>query len=162
LWNSFNRDREKSRDPALRALCFLIGEIAENVVCPVGLRVADQRPLWRSNPFLFRAFKLAVGKLLNPLAPAGELKCPVNLEIGNGVELDFVDNNWETPEALSNYVVADIWTALHGTTPAQRRYEEMRRAIEQSDRDRRTDRRAYDTYEMQDARRDLQIMGERP
>ena len=75
---------------------------------------------------------------------------------------EFVLNKYESPEALSNYVIADIWTALHGTTPAQRRYEEMRRTVEQSNRDRRIDRFAYDTYEMQDARRDLQIRGERP
>jgi len=36
------------------------------------------------------------------------------------------------------------------------------RAIEQSDRDRRADRFAYETYEMQDARRDLQVKGEKP
>jgi hypothetical protein len=170
LQNSFNRDREKSRDPALRALCFLIAEIAEGVVLPEPIRFPNAYPLWRSNPFLFRAFKLAVGKLLDALEPPGEIQAPVTLEPAEGVKIplgpldqpEFLLNKYVSPEALSNYVIADIWTALHGTTPAQTRYEEMRRAIKQSNRDRRIDRFAYDTYEMQDARRDLQIRGERP
>src|SRR5215204_2534089 len=65
---SFMRDRERSRDRSLRALCFLISEIAEGVVLPIpDFRLDNLRPLWRTNPFLFRAFKLAVGKLLNAL-----------------------------------------------------------------------------------------------
>jgi hypothetical protein len=58
----------KGRDPAVRAICFLISELAERIRWPV-------RPgeYWDSNPFLFRAFKIGVQKLLDGLEPTGNV-----------------------------------------------------------------------------------------
>jgi hypothetical protein len=77
LWHlrqSFNREDERKRDPAMRALCFLIARLADDVV---GL-YSEGKPefSWRSDPFFFRAFKIAVAKLLDALEPKGEMRVP--------------------------------------------------------------------------------------
>lgn len=113
LQYSFNEDRRKSRDPALQALLYLIGEVAEGVTNTYEFRVKDMRPLWRSNPFLFRAFKLAVAKLLDALEPAGDIESPATLEITKDVTLDltgpnFVRDIYRTPETLADFVAAGI------------------------------------------------------
>jgi len=65
---SLNRDRDEARDPAMRALCFLFSQAA--------YAVHWNMPDWRSDPFLFRAVKLAIAKVLDALEPAGEIKLP--------------------------------------------------------------------------------------
>jgi hypothetical protein len=69
LKESFVQDRKNYRDPATRALCFLISELAENI--------HKGTPDWRSDPFLFRAFKLAVAQLLDALEPTGKIETPL-------------------------------------------------------------------------------------
>ena len=66
LQGSFNREREKSRDPAMRALCFLFSELA------VAVHGNMPEPDWRSDPFLFRTIKIGIAKLLNALEPKGQ------------------------------------------------------------------------------------------
>lgn len=125
LQGSFNGERKRSRDPALQAICYLIGEAAEGVTNPAPLRVANMRPLWRSNPFLFRAFKLTVGKLLDALEPAGKIKSPVKLEITDGVTVHtttpkFISDAYQTPEALAEFCSAGILQALIRTAPLEK------------------------------------------
>jgi len=70
---SFKEDRKNKRDPASRALGFLIAELAEYVHSGT----AD----WRSDPHLFKAFKIAVPKLLDGLPmPAGKITPPPSPE----------------------------------------------------------------------------------
>ena len=125
LQYSFNEDRRKSRDPALQALLYLIGEAAEGVTNTYEFRVKDMRPLWRSNPFLFRAFKLAVSKLLDALEPAGDIESPATLEITENVTLDltapnFVRDIYQTPETLAGFVAAGILQGLVRTAPPKK------------------------------------------
>ena len=123
LQYSFNEDRRKARDPALQAVCYLISEAAEGTANPAPARVKNLRPLWRSNPFLFRAFKLAVAKLLDALEPAGEIKPPTNvLEVADGVKLfaRHLRGIYQTPEALADFVTAGILRALFSPAPAAR------------------------------------------
>jgi len=76
LNESFGASRDKQRDPAVRAICFLIAQLADRI------RWASGPNLWDGNPFLFRAFKIGVEKLLDGLEPQGEIKNP-------GVDDDF-------------------------------------------------------------------------
>jgi hypothetical protein len=55
---------EERRDPAMRGLCFLIGQLAHHIVGPFP---SD----WRSNLFFYTAFKIAVRQLLDALDPPG-------------------------------------------------------------------------------------------
>src|SRR5262245_59968005 len=69
LNSSFARDRDRARDPAIRALCFFFSELAERVSWP------GPKP-WHRNPFSFRAFKLGVVELLNDFEPKGGIRPP--------------------------------------------------------------------------------------
>jgi hypothetical protein len=72
LRQSFVRDVEQRRQPALHALCFLIGKIAETL--PL---VPIEEGSDHLDPFWFASFRLAVGKLLDALQPPGEVRQPV-------------------------------------------------------------------------------------
>jgi hypothetical protein len=150
LQNSFNENRKKSRDPALQAICYLIAELAEGVTNPAPMHVANMRPLWRSDPFLFRAFKLAVGKLLDALEPAGEIKSPVILEITDKVAVHlttpkFIRDAYQTPEALADFCAAGILQALIRTVPLKKFDPRITKWDETED------------YGMESARRDLGV-----
>lgn len=58
LNSSFQRDREQARDPALRALCFLISE------------VASQLSGWAEHAWLSQAFQGAVARVLAEFDPS--------------------------------------------------------------------------------------------
>ena len=143
LQDSFHRDRVKSVDPAIRALCFLFERIAEVISWPPFV----VRPWpWRSSPFLFTAFKLAVNKLLDVMQPAGDIESPLVRQPG-----DFYRRMYETPETLSDYVVSFVWTALHKDKAPNEFEEEMRKRPEDREA------RSQVFYGMLNARRDLGI-----
>ena len=182
LQKSFNQDRERSRDPALRALCFLIGELAESTTSLGPIRHPSTVQLWRSDPFLFRAFKLAVGKLLDALEPAGEMKSPVTKETAERIKADFGSNSfllspeavnfmlktYKSPEALSNQIFSTIWSTLLGVSSPDPRNKETMREIMSGDDPQLLKMFdvmwAQEFYGMQDARRDLGIkpQGKKP
>src|SRR5262245_21185696 len=149
LRNSFNRERDEARDPALRALCHLIGKAADAVTFPFPMRLpGDLGPLWHSHSFLFDAFKLAVHKLLDAdeLKP-GKAKSPTTRQ----VELYFravVAERYQTPEALADFVVDGILHSLRGGVPPSKKSEMWGET---------TPWDSADDYQMLDARRDLGI-----
>src|SRR5262249_100712 len=69
LNRTFAQEHRQERDRAMRAITFCIEEVAEhaNYWHPGH---------WHSDPYLFAAFKLAVGKLLDALTPAGKIVTP--------------------------------------------------------------------------------------
>src|SRR5262245_29055532 len=71
LRRSFNRQSEEERDPALRALLFMIARLAEGIspgelTTDMALKAQIQSK-WRTELFNFRAFKVAVKRLLDIL-----------------------------------------------------------------------------------------------
>jgi hypothetical protein len=67
LQGSFNRERDEERDRVTRAFYFLFS-IAQR---QIGV---DKTPNWHRDPKLFRATKLAIGKLLDHFEQAGKMK----------------------------------------------------------------------------------------
>ena len=69
LRQSFNRERDRERDPALQGLLFLIASLAERLSTEIyrGDEIAHKHNLWRTDNFKFKAFKVAVKKLLDAL-----------------------------------------------------------------------------------------------
>ena len=65
---------KKNQDPAVKALCFLISELAKLTSPP--LPPGSKHGVWRSNPFFYAAFKIAVGHLLEALTPPGKIIPP--------------------------------------------------------------------------------------
>jgi hypothetical protein len=160
LWRlrvSFEKENHADhRDPATRALCFLIAETAQRV--HIGIPVE-----WHRNPFLFRAFKLAVASLLDALAPAGAVESPLPefSKVLEPRELQLIGDRWKTPETaaaeaakltltsllLPAHDVEDVKTRLRGLNFPERPNlsEELIKEFER------------EFYVMANARRDLGI-----
>lgn len=127
LQGSFNREREKGRDPALRAFCFLFSELAQ-VIC-VNMEL---QPEWRFDPWLFHTVKLAIGKLLDRFEPPGEMKLPKNWQFVRDANVDerFRTKEeraliTESPEAMADYAAQAV--LLDFTDP--RRLEELQQQL---------------------------------
>jgi Arc-like DNA binding domain len=117
IQETFRSDRERARDPAMQALCFLIAQLAGGVA---GLTDPQGRPAfdWRSDRFFFRAFKLAVAKVLDALEPSGEIRPPtVMLDNFDKDEqglrlLEMVRATYETPEARADSAARTLMSSL--------------------------------------------------
>jgi len=120
LWHlrqSMSRQRDKDRDPAMRGLCFLIAQLAHHITGP---HLTDgKRELslydWRSDPFFYRAFKLAVGQLLDALEPPGPIRSyevkPIDLTDRDPHLRHYVES-FKSPEAKAQYVVEYVLAAF--------------------------------------------------
>lgn len=156
LQNTFSRDRDRVRDPAMQALCFLIAETAQQTA---GLNSSKDRALeWRTSPFYFRAFKIAVGKLLDALEPKGKIEPPVEMQFNisedaEALEYDFL-KSFRDPEARGAYAARSIWASLRNVPlhTSEEDEADKKRLRERSEA-------AYfrELYGMPNAARDLQI-----
>ena len=127
--NSFYRDRERERDPALYALLFMIGQLAEHIAQTADLRgliPAKHRAAlgsrWRTDRFLFKAFKFAVPYLLNQLdEPSGKLESPVTpndikrqsdsfAEDHNPKLARLAKKQIKSPEAYGEIEIINLWS----------------------------------------------------
>jgi hypothetical protein len=122
LQGSFNRERQKSRDTAMQALCFLFSELAESV----HLNIPD----WRSDRWLFLAVKSAIGKLLDAFEPTGEIEPPKFWKLfrqGNLPGFDFTKEQREqitqSPEAMAGYVVRNLLLEFEKPKPRHKDWE---------------------------------------
>lgn len=111
----FHSERDRDRDPAMRALCFLIAQLA----CEVsGFITEDGTPVydWRTTPFFFRAFKLAVGQLLDAIEPKGEICAPAFVE---DTEANYLSvslfTSFQSPEARASVAAETVLRLLHRT-----------------------------------------------
>lgn len=109
LRNSLNLDRESSRSPAIRAICFLIADMAAREL------YTDRWQSWHRDPFAFAAFKAAVAELLDDLAPPGDVQPPPELApvidplSGIGV--------LDKPEQLGGYAASKEMIMLRLSSP---------------------------------------------
>jgi len=85
-------------DDAMGALCYLITGAAD----VAGIKALKGKLDWRSNPFVFRAFKLAVMKVLDALTPAGQV-LPLDKQAPELKGSTFF-GPLDTPEARADYV----------------------------------------------------------
>ena len=113
---SFAREREQKRDPAMRAIGFLIAATAEEIHKQQSLSKD-----WQRNPFIFRAFRYAVAKLLEALDPPGEAKSPLNIkELRKQPENKLWQSmaDWyETPEAAGSMAAESVLRELYRRAP---------------------------------------------
>jgi hypothetical protein len=120
LYDSFGINRDKDRDPATRALCFLISEIAEKI------RWAS--PQWHGDPFFFKAFKIGVAKLLDEIEPKGKIQPPPMKKIVDeirkqpisktlaGIDSQWADElvrTWQTPKTIADKAVKETVSDLY-------------------------------------------------
>jgi len=113
LQESFNRDRDREHDPALQGLLFFIAQIAEAVSLA---DLAESKYLrarllttWRTDPFLFRTFKIAVAKFLDQLSvPRGRVRLPSMLG-PKSMPDDWDGKPIRTPEAFAKWIAEMVW-----------------------------------------------------
>jgi hypothetical protein len=119
IQETFRYDRDRTRDPAMRALCFLIAQLAGEIA---GLTDEKGQPAfdWRTNPFFFRAFKLGIAKLLDALEPAGEIRsqqamldAELHLEsTGGPAIMKIFKATYENPEVRADTAVRNLLSNL--------------------------------------------------
>src|SRR5262245_12838141 len=102
--------RERSRPDAMRALCYLIAETADLVCNIKDSKGVPLQPFdWRTNPFMFCAFRFAVLKLLDKVAPPGEIQSPAE-QMPEWKEKDIL--SLDTPEARADEALMVLWHAV--------------------------------------------------
>jgi Arc-like DNA binding domain len=101
--NSFQRDRDRANAASLRALCFLISQIAEHA------SVLENNS-WRAEPFKFKAFKRGVSTLLSKLEPSGEVVGPFE-KAGNPL--------FNSYEQFGDFIAEGVWGDLHRASVTQ-------------------------------------------
>jgi hypothetical protein len=166
------RRRENNRP--LRALSFLIEQLAGSVS---GGRWMDATAFedqhkaavqslqneWRTDPFRYKAFCIALTSLLESLKPVGEIKAPYSAKLideavgslDNPAFIELMKNTYKSPENLAAYVFANLWTQLQRQTPLSDREREVMRHAEWVGEMMREE-----FYALQDARRDLSLTSE--
>jgi hypothetical protein len=142
LWRaklSFDRDRDLSRGRALRAFCFLFSELAQ-VIC-VNMEL---NPDWRFDPWLFRAVKLAISKLLDRFEPGGKMKLPefwqqfrdADMEsIGYPVTRQEREEMTESPEAMADHAVQTVLSDFNNPRRARLWFKGLKDSKATKDRD---------------------------
>jgi hypothetical protein len=127
LRQSFNRERDKQRDPALQGLLFMIAQLAERIsggqyTADAYFRSLEQRE-WRTDLFKFRAFKFAVGKLLDALEEPPAPEFTLTKEDRERIEKESAEKfgpeitkliieNRESPENLAAFEFKNLWSAV--------------------------------------------------
>jgi hypothetical protein len=150
LWRlrvSFVREGEERREPAIRALCYLVSQVAEWVP----FRTSRLSPSWHRNRFMFRAFKLAITMVLDALEPPGKVESPFQPDHP-------LAEMHKTPESAADFAAMVVLQELfHPSqlTKDEKEWIEMRfpgmptkQVLDEMDRS---------FYSMSRARRDLQI-----
>jgi hypothetical protein len=153
LQRSFDRERDERRDPSSRALCYLLAEI---------ISVVSRNSVgneWRSNPFAFRAIKLAFTQILDALEPPGKI-IPPSQKTGDS----FLDTLWvgmatagvgfeKTPEAMAEFACAELLSALRSESR-----ESIPLSVQYGDRPTlRSPQREDFEFGMTDAKRALEL-----
>lgn len=144
----YERRQRRTKDRRLRAISYLIQEIADRLnftgwLDPTSVRTNEFVFVlggWRTDPFRYRAFKIAVGHLLGALEPPGEIKSPIKDEEfvalladkkQSSFDADIIElirQQWKSPESLAASVFSDLWQQLNRSQPVpepQNKREEM-------------------------------------
>jgi hypothetical protein len=107
---------------------------------PEGYKAAMQGlDEWRTDPFRYRAFKIAVGSLLTALEPKGEIKSPLPAELidrmvtkdpdffGNPELVGLMKQRFKSPETMGADAFSNLWIELNRTTPLSKEEKEILR-----------------------------------
>jgi hypothetical protein len=119
LNSSFQRERDKAVDPAMRALNFLFSTLAYSVHWNM--------PNWRSDAFLFKAIKIGIAKLLDALEPGGDADLPDFWRAAATMSPDIIFRpvleDWmratQSPEDMADYAVRNTLHSFVSPRPLQ-------------------------------------------
>jgi Arc-like DNA binding domain len=149
---SFSRERDRTIDPSIRALSFLMSNIQREFLSRMFFLNNVWAPgrHWRTDPFFYKAFKFAVQTLLDKLEPIGNDNLVTDKtpwEVGSEVAY----NIWwklHSPQEFESVTkeVFDEFKGRHGDNPAWRESLELFQQEHE-----------HILYGLSDARRDLQL-----
>ena len=165
--------RQRQNYRSLRALCFLIKQLAKMAggsqwsdINHAGetrwhrKSVEKEQDEWLTNPFRYKAFTIAVQSLFEALKPKGEIKPPFSDESIDQAAASFGETNSAfvalmknvnaSPENSAAYHFSSLWAQLNRQHPLSEREIQMFRRGEWVG-----DMIREDFYGLQDARRDL-------
>jgi hypothetical protein len=94
--------RKGDRSPPTRGFCYTVGELSE-LISNLKMQEFD----WRTNPFQFEAFGLAIQKFMKTIKPAGDIRSPIEDEplLAKSPGL----GPFDTPQARADWAVEIIW-----------------------------------------------------
>jgi hypothetical protein len=138
------------RDKSIYALCYLMAELADLVGNPISAQ-GKPRFDWRTDPFTFEAFRVALGELLDWLKPSGETISQFERYEGgfHGMPASVVEN-FKSPKAKGQEAFAVLWRKMQSEPLDDEEKGRLRRTA----RGIRVERQFY---AMADARRDLRL-----
>ena len=123
------KQRSRTVQP-LRAISFLIERLALASCRAAYINAPGKRlqriETWRSDPFAFSAFKIAVGMLLDFLEPQGPALSPLRANNPRGIavhprlsdrEWQLVGRFYEAPEAYGAYIYSHLVEELQNESP---------------------------------------------
>jgi hypothetical protein len=155
---SFVVEHERRRDPAIKALTFLISTATQWVsLAPPGARLN-----WYRNRFLYRAFQTATQIILAALEPPGEIILPdeepfASMDArGRSRMLEKYKTPESAGESAANLVLRELFWGAPSETDVPRPVTERRISPEVADFV------SWVSYNMSNARRDLGIKLEGP
>jgi hypothetical protein len=150
LWHlrqSFNLRHDRERDPALQGLLFMIGQLAERIgggrysggryILDADYRphLSENKREWRTDLFKFRAFKFAVGQLLDTLKePPGKIR-PMTKQQAKEADIfnggpEFIKEMVElfkSPESLGAFEFKRMWMKVTRDDPLSEEILEVMR-----------------------------------
>jgi len=112
--------RDRERPDALRAFCYLVAELAE-LICNC---TKDGKPVfdWRTTPFTFEAFRLAIQKLMDAIKPSGEIRSPAEDDPTLTDELIWA-GPYDSPQARAEWATMILWHNLQSAEPERLKQE---------------------------------------
>jgi hypothetical protein len=110
--------REHKRDDPMRALCYIVAELAE-LIC--NFKNPDGKPAfsWRTNPFMFETLKLAIQKFMDTIKPTGDVRSPIEDE--PALTNSTLWGPHDTPQARADWTVMILWHILQTAKPMSAR-----------------------------------------
>jgi hypothetical protein len=142
--------REDDRDPAMRAMFYILSQVAEKVGSDV-LDIPRRRGLlarpWTRDPFVFKAFRLAVEKVLAALEPSGELRSPYRSEAPEAL------GKFATPEGSAEFAADYVLHLILFGSPYTP--EQMAQYRKEDGGESFANEIALDAYDMSHARKGL-------
>jgi hypothetical protein len=75
IMSGLREKRARERTDPVRALCYVVAELS-GLIC--NMKGEDGKPAfdWRTDPFMFRAYQLAIQGFMDTIAPSGDVVSP--------------------------------------------------------------------------------------
>jgi hypothetical protein len=110
----YEQRRGRLSDAPMRALCYLIGELAA-LIC--NFKGPDGKPVlnWRTNPFAFEALEFAISEIMKAMKPPGAPESPIKDH--PGMETSTVWGPHDTPQRRGEWAASMLWNYLQVAKP---------------------------------------------